>query len=445
MEMKDVSNYEIQDLGIINGKVYMDGIFTSNNVYIKDGKISSITSQNLPCKEEVDAKGDMVLPGLIDPHVHFKLGVGERVSSDDFHAGSVKAALGGITTYIDFLDPVKEADEIAGAFEKRLALAKDSVTDYAFHATIANPKDSAMKMIQASKEVGITSIKLFTTYSDTDRRTKDHYIYELLSCSKTEDIKVVIHAENDELVWNRKDILVKDHEKSRPVISENVEIMKLASMAKETGGNLYIVHVSAGSSVKQLAKHFSKELKNQKIILESCPHYFIFDSSVYEREDGYQYTMTPPLRPEQEKEMLKEYIDYISTIGTDHCPCDESLKKQTFTSQIFMGIGGIQYSFLNMYTLFQDAIIDKFTKEPAKAYGLFPKKGCIIPGADADILIFDPNAYTTVQDKESVYDGMALKGAVKSVYVRGQLVVDEGKVHSMTGKYIRRQADVRNQ
>lgn len=439
--MKDVSNHEnneIQDLGILNGKVYMDGIFAPVNIYIKEGKISSITSDRMSCKEEVDAKGGMVLPGLIDPHVHFKLGVGERVSSDDFHAGSVKAALGGITTYIDFLDPVKEANEIGEAFEKRLALAKDSVTDYAFHATIANPKDPAINIIQASKNVGITSIKLFTTYSDTDRRTKDNYIYELLSCSKTEDIKVVIHAENDELIWNRKDIFVKDHEKSRPVISENVEIMKLASMARETGGNLYIVHVSAGSSVKQLAEQFSHELKNQKIILESCPHYFIFDSSVYEKENGYQYTMTPPLRPEHERNLLNEYIDYISTIGTDHCPCDETLKKQTYTSQIFMGIGGIQYSFLNMYTLFQETIIDKFTKEPAKAYGLFPKKGCIIPGADADILIFDPNDYTTVQDEESVYDGKTLKGAIKKVYVRGQLVVEEGNVHPMAGKYIRR-------
>ncbi len=440
MEDKNDSNKTVlyEDLGIINGKVYLDGGFSNVNIYIKDEKISSITSERRICKKEVDACGCMVLPGFIDPHVHFQLGVGERVSNDDFHAGSRKAALGGITTYIDFLDPIKRAAQIVEEFEKRLDLAKTSVTDYAFHATIANPLDSPLEIIGASKAVGISSIKLFTTYSNTDRRTKDNYIYELLACSSEEDIKVVVHAENDELVSNRRDILVKDHEKSRPVISENIEITKLASMARETKGNLYIVHVSAGSSVEKLVKEFGNELKTKKIILESCPHYFIFDSSVYEREDGYRFTMTPPLRPKYDQKLLNQYVDYISTIGTDHCPCDELLKKHAYTSDIFMGIGGLEYSFLNMYTLFKEKIIDKFTKEPAKAYGLYPKKGTLLPGADADIVIFDHKRTTVVKDKDSVYDGHTLQGAIKEVYLRGQLIAENGTVYPMSGKYIRR-------
>lgn len=431
-------NGSLADLGIINGKVYIDGSFSYVNIYIKDEKISSITNERQTCKKEVDADGCMVLPGLIDSHVHFQLGVGERMSSDDFYSGSVKAALGGITTYIDFLDPVKEATEIKKEFDKRHVLAKTSVTDYAFHTTIANPVDVPKEIIKASKEMGITSIKLFTTYSNTDRRTKDNYIYELLACSREEDIKVVVHAENDELVSDRNDILVRDHEVSRPVISENIEVMKLAAMAKETGGNLYIVHVSAGSSVEKLVNEFGNELKTKKIILESCPHYFVFNSSVYEKEDGYRFTMTPPLRPEYDRKLLNQYIDYISTIGTDHCPCDERLKKHVFTSDIFMGIGGLEYSFLNMYTMFQDKIIDKFTKEPAKAYGLYPKKGSLMPGSDADILIFDPKANTKVEDKNSVYNQKTLQGAVKKVFLRGQLIVEDGKIYPRSGEYIRR-------
>lgn len=432
-------NKEIEyDLGILNGSVYLDGTFFSSHIYVKEGKISSISNQKLPCKEDIDATGCMVLPGLIDPHVHFKLGVGNRVSSDDFYEGSRKGALGGITTYIDFLDPVKKAEEIPAALQKRLSLAKESITDFAFHTTIANPDDTAEHIINESKKAGITSIKLFTTYSDTDRRTKDDTIYELLSCSHNTDVKIVVHAEHDELVWNRTDILVKDHEKSRPVLSETVEIMKLASMARETGGNLYIVHVSAGSSVKQLVKQYPDELRKKQIMIESCPHYFLLNSKLYEQDDGYRFTMTPPLRPEQERIRLNEYIDFITTIGTDHCPCDEVLKKQRYTSQIFMGIGGIEYSFLNMYTLFQERIIDKFTKEPAKAYGLYPKKGTLLPGADADIVIFNPKESTCVEDKESVYDGRLLTGAVKKVYVRGQLIVEDKKVYPAKGTYIRR-------
>jgi dihydropyrimidinase len=231
---------------------------------------------------------------------------------------------------------------------------------------------------------------------------------------------------------------VKDHEKSRPVMSEYIEVLKLAAMARETGGNLYIVHISAGSSVEKLVKEFENELKIKKIILESCPHYFVFNSSVYEKEDGYRYTMTPPLRPEPDRKRLNQYIDYISTIGTDHCPSDEKLKKKKYTSEIFMGIGGLEYSFLNMYTLFQDKIIDKFTKEPAKAYGLYPQKGNLLPGADADILIFDPDAYTYVEDTNSVYYQKLLQGAVKKVFLRGQLIVEDGKIYSSFGKYLRR-------
>jgi dihydropyrimidinase len=435
---KNEEDSALADLGIVNGKVYLDGRFTSVNIYIKDEKINSITNERQACKQEIDAKGCMVLPGLIDPHVHFQLGVGERMSSDDFYSGSVKAALGGITTYIDFLDPVKKATEIKHEFDKRLNLSKTSITDYAFHATIANPLDLPMKIIKESKDVGITSIKLFTTYSNTDRRTKDNYIFELLVCSREEAIKVVVHAENDELVSDSKDILVRDHETSRPVISENVEVMKLAAMAKETGGNLYLVHVSAGSSVEKLVKEYENELKTQKIIIESCPHYFILNSSVYEKENGYQYTMTPPLRPEQERKLLNQYIDYISTIGTDHCPCDEKLKKHEFTNDIFMGIGGLEYSFLNMYTLFQDKIIDKFTKEPAKAYGLYPKKGTLMPGADADILLFDCNSCTKVEDKNSVYNQKTLQGAIKKVFLRGRLIVEDGEIYPTAGEYIRR-------
>lgn len=427
-----------EDLGIMNGKVYIDGGFSNINIYIKDEKISSITSERLHCKEEVDAGECMVLPGFIDPHVHFHLGVGDCVSSDDFHTGSIKAALGGITTYIDFLDPIKRADQIKEEFDKRFKLAETSVTDFAFHSTIANPVDSPIDIIKASKMVGIPSIKLFTTYSNTDRRTKDNYIYNLLECSKKENIKVVVHAENDELVSCRNDILVKNHEVSRPVISENIEVIKLASMARQTGGNLYIVHVSAGSSVAELVKNFENELNTQQITLESCPHYFIFDSSVYEQEDGYRFTMTPPLRPEYDRKLLNQYINYISTIGTDHCPFEEKYKKHQYTNEISMGIGGVQYSFLNMYTLFHDKIIDKFTKGPAKAYGLYPNKGTLIPGADADIVIFDNKAHTTIKDAESVYDGKTLQGAIKKVYLRGRLLVSDGEVHPISGKYIRR-------
>lgn len=425
------------DVGIKNGFVYLNGECSKINIYIKDDKIGAISSEELECKKYINAEGKYVLPGFIDPHVHFALGVGENISKDDFKDGSMEAVLGGVTTYIDFLDPVKYSSQIKTEFEKRKKMAEKSYVDYAFHTTIANPKDSPESIIKESKKYGINSIKLFTTYSDTDRRTYDDYIYKLLEASVSEKVEIVVHAENDDLILKNKEILVKDHEKSRPAITENIEIIKLAQMARETGGNLYIVHVSAGSSTEFLKKQFSEEIKKHQIILESCPHYFLLNSSNLEKEEGYKYTMTPPLRPEKERQILNNNIDIISTIGTDHCPYTKTQKKHKFTSEIPMGIGGIRYSFLNMYDKFGINIVDKFTKGPAEAYGLM-EKGKIMPGYDADITILNPSAKTKVEDEMSVYYGKVLNGKIEYVFNRGMLVVDDGKVLDHVGKYIRR-------
>ncbi len=425
------------DLGIENGYVYLDGSFHQLNLYIKNEKISALTQEKPECTKKINADGKYVLPGFIDPHVHFELGVGQNISRDDFYSGSVEAVLGGVTTYIDFLDPVKRAFEIEEAFEIRNQLAEKSMIDYSFHATLANPTDSAMDIIRKCKKFGINSIKLFTTYADTDRRTYDKEIYSLLKVSKEEGAIIVVHAESDDMLDKRKDILVMDHEKSRPVISENIEVMKLATLARKTGGNLYIVHVSAGSSVKLLKEGFSEELRKQKIILESCPHYFLLNSDCLMREDGYKYTMTPPIRVEEERILLNRYRDFISTIGTDHCPYTMEQKKHAFTSQIPMGIGGIRYSFLNMYQEYEFSILDKFTGAPAKAYGL-KQKGSLIPGKDADVTIFDPGAKTYVVDKMSVYDNKVLEGSIETVLSRGAVAASHGEVFPHKGNYIRR-------
>ncbi len=425
----------MQSKGIINGKIYSEGRLLESNLYLQGEKVSLLSKELLPCEEIIDATGLYVLPGLIDPHVHFHLGVGAGVNEDDFEAGSKKGLLGGITTYIDFLDPVRSVNEIENSFIKRMELAAGSVSDFAFHGTVANPSCSAAELMKAYKGHGITSIKLFTTYSDTDRRTYDKMIYELLKESKATGAKIVIHAENDELITADALTLLKDHESSRPVISERSEVIKLAEMAKDTGGHLYVVHVSAGSTVKMLQEQYSKELSDGVITLESCPHYFIFNSELYEKEGGYLYTMTPPLRPEKDRQLLVDSIGQIYTIGTDHCPYPAEKKNKKFTSQIPMGVGGIQYSFLSMYTMFGEVIIDKFTKNPAMAYGLYPKKGVLQPGADADVVLFDPQKQTVIEDTDSIYNRMECKGAIERVYLRGKLVAEHGKVLSSCGEY----------
>jgi len=382
----------------------------------------------------------MVLPGFIDAHVHFDLGVGENVSIDDFFEGSKKAAMGGITTFIDFLDPINNVSQLDEAFNKRYELAKKSVVDYGFHVTLGNPDGDVKELLNKSSLLGMPTIKLFTTYASTNRQTKDYYIDELLKYSKKTKTRVLVHAENNDMI-REKNILVKDHEKARPALSEITEVLKLTEMARYRDGLLYIVHTNCGTTLERLKDIYSNEL-HSTVILESAPHYFRFNSSLYEKEDGYLYTMTPPLRSEEERLKMINNIDAIDVIGTDHCPFSKRLKNKKYTSEISMGIDGVKYSFLNMFTLFGESIISKFTVEPSKIHGLYPKKGTIMPGSDGDIVIFDPNRTTKITDDNSVYHDEILKGEISVTISKGKIVVSEGKFLGGQGEYLPRRLKV---
>lgn len=382
----------------------------------------------------------MVLPGFIDAHVHFNLGVGANVSEDNFFDGSKNASMGGITTFIDFLDPIKDVSQLDEAFNERYELAKKSVIDYGFHVTLGNPEGDVKELMNKSALLGMPTIKLFTTYASTNRQTKDYYIDELLKYSKQTKMRILVHAENNDMI-KEKNVLVKDHEKARPALSEIVEVLKLAEMARYRDGLLYIVHTNCGTTLERLKEIYPKEL-HSSIILESAPHYFKFNSSLYEREDGYLYTMTPPLRCEEERIKMIKNIDAIDVMGTDHCPFSRKLKNKKYTSEIPMGIDGVKYSFLNMFTLFGESIISKFTIEPSKIHGLYPKKGTLMPGSDGDVVIFDPSKITKVIDRNSVYDNEILKGEISATISKGKFIVNEGKFLGGQGQYLPRRLQI---
>lgn len=430
------------DLGIINGYVCLEGRFIKSNLYIKNGVIESVTSSIMHCSKVYDAKGCIIMPGFIDPHVHFNLGVGKNVSAQDFHTGSINAALGGITTYIDFLDPINNISELDFEFNKRKKQAEDSVIDYGFHVTLGSFKEDVKELFKKGRALGMPTIKIFTTYESTGRMTKDNIIDELLKYSKEYECRVVVHAENNDLI-KEKNILVKDHEKARPAIAEISEVLKLCEMAAYRNGLLYIVHTNCGTTVERVRENFKDSL-HSSIILESAPHYFKFNSSVYEGENGYRYTMMPPLREESERLKLKDNIDGIDIIGTDHCPFSEHMKNKKYTSDIAMGVDGVKYSFLNMYTLYKEKIIPKFTENPAIIHGLYPKKGSLMVGSDGDIVVFDPNNTTIVNDKESIYDGQVLKGSIKAVFAKGNMIVNNNEFlkNSSSGSYIERRIEL---
>lgn len=286
----------MNDLAIEN-VMYLNehGELDYGNIYLKDGKISVIQQDNNwqerhEALEYYDGNRNFLLPGIIDPHVHFALDLGHIKSVDDFYSGSVAAAFGGVTTFIDFLEPVSNAKDLETAFLKRKEEAKDSVIDYKFHATVKNPKGNVTEIVMKMRELGIHSVKLFTTYSDSGRRTYEPEIIEFLKLSKELGFLILVHAENDDLILPSLDNNYHYLPVARPTVSETTEALKLAELTKIHGGNLYMVHLSSGKTLTAL-KMLYKDILNKKFFVESCPHYFTFDKSVLKKDNGYLYTM----------------------------------------------------------------------------------------------------------------------------------------------------------
>ena len=429
----------MNDLLIKNGLVFLKGKWVKANLAVLGEKISYIGSDEVEAKEVLDAEGLKVLPGLIDPHVHFELNCGRVTSCDDFYTGSVCAAYGGVTTIVDFLDPTRNAEELEKSYDERIALAKKSLVDYHMHACIREPNGDLEEYVKTVVKLGMRTIKLFTTYSDTHRRTYDKDIKELLRLSKKYNIMITAHIENDELIDLRDEYTYKDLPVSRPSLSETTEALKLAKMVKETGGNFYMVHCSSGETLKALKEQFG-DILGKNFFVESCPQYFVFNNSVLEEENGKLFTFAPPLRSERERQLLTAYYKDINAIGTDHCAFMKKEKDYPTLKGFPLGIGGVEHSFSIMYKRFGDEIIEKMSKNTGVLQD-FPTKGELEVGKDADISIFiEIPDFMEIENHGtcdySIYDGVLGSGEFMHVLVRGKYVLKDRKIVPHSGKEI---------
>ena len=414
------------DLAIMHGKVYTAEGWKETNLYVKEGRIAKLDTKAHDALDMVDAANLEVLPGIIDPHVHFELTVGEHRSVDDFHTGSISAAYGGVTSFIDFLDPVSHHSDLEKAYEKRLALAQKSVIDYTFHATLADPRGDLEAFVKNMKQLGIDTLKVFTTYSESGRRTSDDAILTLLSLTKTYDFLLVVHVENDELIHHNPTFKPTDLPKSRPSISETIEALKLAEFTRRTGGSMYMVHLSSGRTLEALKNYYPK-LLNTQFFIESCPQYFTFNQDRLHEEHGHRFTMAPPLRSESERLLLHKLANDIYTIGTDHCSFMAADKAVATLAELPLGVAGVEHAFPVMRAHLGDSVIDKMTRHVAEVHRL-RRKGQIAEGYDADIIIVDPTFTEPVTDHHgatdhTIYEGVAQKGKVISTMVRGRFVM----------------------
>ena len=412
--------------------------------------------------EVVDVRGKLLFPGFIDAHTHFDLDVCNTTTADDFETGSAAAVCGGTTMVIDFACPNK--GETLGYGLSLWHKKADGRTscDYGFHMTIDDWNEGIRAEIPQMFEAGISSFKMYMTYPAMMIGDQDLFS-ALLELKKYGGIAGV-HCENagviDALIAQHKAdgrLAPASHPECRPNPLEAEAVAHLLRIAEVADVPVVIVHLSTREALHEV---FAARERGQKVYVETCPHYLILDDSRYRQDDfdaAAGYICAPPLRTKPDQDALWKALanGTVQTVSTDHCSFTREQKRagrDDFT-KIPGGLPGVESRGLLMYTygvaagrITKEQMCALLAENPARLYGAYPRKGVLAVGSDADIVVLDPNAegvFSAEHEHSAAgytpYEGMARRGAIERVYLRGQLVVKDGElVAKNAGQYIAR-------
>ncbi len=443
------------DILIKNGTIVNADKNFGADVLIINGTIAEIgdsLSATSTKTEIIDAIGKFIFPGGIDPHVHLHLPGPIGFSSDDFYTGSKAALYGGTTSFIDFVTPRKDQN-LVEALHERKKEATASLVDHTFHVSPIEWRDSMPKEIKACVAEGITSFKIYMAYLDTIG-LKDKDIKKVMKAVADVDGMITVHCELGEEVDRLRKKFIdngqttpKYHPQSRPNYVESEAVNKAIDFADKAGCPIYIVHVSTKESLEHIKK---AQQKGQRVYAETCPHYLLLDDSRYlgNFEKTSPFVMSPPLRKAADNEALWQALadGTIQTIGTDHCPFTLEQKKfgiHEFT-KIPNGAGGIEHRLALLYTygvlkgrISINKFIELVSTRPAKVFGLYPKKGVVRIGSDADIVVWDPEKESVISAKThhqncdlNIYEGFKILGTPEYVILGGDIAIRKGKFKS---------------
>jgi dihydropyrimidinase len=427
-----------------------------------DGEKISRIDLNIPSHQAdqvIDATGKFILPGGVDAHVHLDLPMAGTVSSDDHYTGTKAAAFGGTTTVIDFIS--QDVQSLLRNVESWHSKADSKIAvDIAAHINITHLDDQVEVEIPTLVGEGITSLKVFTAYNHR-LRLQDGEIFRVLRIAAKHGLLTMIHAENGDVI----EILVHEaleknhkspewHARTRPAWGAVESALRGAALAQMANAPLYIVHMNAGGEVDMLEYARSKGLP---ILGETCPQYLFFTEDELRRQDGAKWVCSPPVRTKEDQKRIWKGLESntLQVLATDHCPFffdgtkeviyegkpvkipGKELGKSDFTL-IPNGLPGVGDRLPVFWTkavgegrISANQFVAFTSTNPAKIFGLFPRKGALLPGSDADIVIWDPEKETEYgwqvaqhRTDYNLYEGWKLKGFPEQVFLRGKCIVD---------------------
>ena len=411
----------------------------------------------------MDAHGLYVLPGGIDVHTHMEMPFGGTFSVDTFETGTRAAAWGGTTTIVDFAVQAKGTSLLATLDKWHAKADGHCVIDYGFHMIVSDVNDTTLKEMESCIGAGVNSFKMFMAYPGVFYATDGEIVRAMTRAAETGAV-IMMHAENgiaiDQLVAQALAAGKTDpvqHGLTRPPELEAEATHRAITLAQVTGSPLYIVHLSAAQALQAVAEARDT---GQNVFAETCPQYLYLSLDDLARPDfeGAKYVASPPLRPREHQGSLWRGLrtNDLSVVSTDHCPfCFKEQKElgRGDFSKIPNGIPGVEH---RMDLLHQGVVagelslarwVEVAATTPARMFGLYPRKGIIAPGADADIVLYDPRATQVLSAAThhmnvdySAYEGFEITGQVRTVLSRGAVVIEGGEYHGHTGhgQFLRR-------